>query len=95
MSLLTETLNRIRAWIEKNHPENLVAIPPGLQLSQIQEMVEILPFKLPNEVYELYQWSCGIDEETSCDFYSFMIPFEEYVRFTAIRILNVFMQYSH
>ena len=60
----------------------MISIPPGLNLSQIQKIVETLPFELPNEVYELYQWSCGINEETSYSIYYVLCPFDPYADFT-------------
>jgi hypothetical protein len=67
MSLLAEALNRIRAWLETNYPKVTQNLPPGLHISEIQKMVETLSFELPNEVYELYQWSCGTDEKNRYD----------------------------
>ena len=63
MSLLTDTLEQIRAWLQKNYPAGAEYVPSGLSHWQIEEIVQRLPFKLPQEVYELYQWSRGNSEE--------------------------------
>uniref|UniRef100_UPI0018DB6C43 SMI1/KNR4 family protein n=1 Tax=Anabaena sp. (strain CA / ATCC 33047) TaxID=52271 RepID=UPI0018DB6C43 len=39
-------------------------LPPGLPLEKIEEIFQILPYRLPQEVYELYQWCGGWDWET-------------------------------
>ena len=59
MSLLTESLNQIQTWLENNCPQAAESITPGLTLSEIESKIETLPFSLPNEFYELYQWSRG------------------------------------
>lgn len=32
---------------------------PGLSRDEIEDLVKDLPFKIPSEVYELYQWRNG------------------------------------
>ena len=59
MSLLTDSLNQIQTWLETNYPLAAESITPGLTLSEIESKIETLPFSLPNEFYELYQWSRG------------------------------------
>ena len=63
MSLLTDNLNQIRAWLQNNYLAGAEHIPSGLSHWQIEEIVQRLPFKLPQEVYELYQWSRGNSEK--------------------------------
>ncbi|MBE9208123.1 SMI1/KNR4 family protein [Nostoc sp. LEGE 06077] len=59
MSLLTQTLERILVWLQANCP-SVASFPyPGLTNEQIQELTKDLPFKLPREVKELYQWRNG------------------------------------
>ncbi len=57
MSPLTDALNRIQAWLTNNYPMVTEFITPGLSPEEIQEITRMLPFSLPEEVYELYQWS--------------------------------------
>ena len=63
MSELTDGLNRIRAYLESNYPDMAAKLPPGLPLEKIEEIFQILPYRLPQEVYELYQWCGGWDWE--------------------------------
>jgi cell wall assembly regulator SMI1 len=58
-SELTNALNRILAWTEKNFPNTLQCLQPGLSKIEIDELAKDLPFQLPPEVYELYQWRNG------------------------------------
>ena len=61
---LSDALYQIRFWVESsNSLDKAEVIPPGLSLEEIQDIVEKLPFRLPEEVYEVYQWSHGHIEE--------------------------------
>ncbi len=62
MSLLTETLNKIEYHLQENYPEIAARLRSGLSYSEIEAKVSFLPFKLPQELYELYQWKNGILE---------------------------------
>lgn len=64
MSELTNALDRIRAYLESNYPAVAAQLPPGLSVLRIEETFQLLPYKLPQEVYELYQWCGGWDGET-------------------------------
>lgn len=62
MSSLTNALERILNWLQPNLLSEYVSVEvlePGLTYEEIQEMVADLPFRLPQEVYELYQWRNG------------------------------------
>lgn len=59
MSELTEALEIIYSWLEENQPNCAEALEPGLTDNQIAEQLKDLSIKLPNEVYELYQWHDG------------------------------------
>ncbi|MEH1817332.1 MAG: SMI1/KNR4 family protein [Nostoc sp.] len=59
MSELTEGLKRIHTWFSKNIPERISYLAPGLSREDIEQSTRFLPFKLPEEVYELYQWRNG------------------------------------
>lgn len=61
MSQLTDSLNQIKTWLEENCPQAAENITPGLTLSEIESKIQDLSFSLPNEFYELYQWSRGND----------------------------------
>ena len=59
MSLLTEALERISSWLEQHQPEIAALLQPGLTFEEIEEETQYLPFQLPKEVYEIYQWRNG------------------------------------
>ncbi|MCF4970104.1 SMI1/KNR4 family protein [Nostoc sp. CMAA1605] len=59
MSELTEGLERIHTWFKKNMPERISSLASGLSREEIEQSTRFLPFKLPEEVYELYQWRNG------------------------------------
>ncbi|MGB3759973.1 MAG: SMI1/KNR4 family protein [Rivularia sp. (in: cyanobacteria)] len=60
MSLLTESLEQILIQLEQKDPEIASSLQPGLTREEIDQIANDLPFKLPEEVYELYQWQNGI-----------------------------------
>ncbi|MEO0843293.1 MAG: SMI1/KNR4 family protein [Cyanobacteria bacterium J06643_5] len=65
MSDLTNALNRIFNWLEKHPSEKYASVDvlqPGLSYEEIERRVADLPFKLPEEVYQLYQWRNGTYE---------------------------------
>jgi hypothetical protein len=68
MSKLTDALNRIKAWLNNNYPTISDNITPGLNTEEIQDYITELPFSLPQEICELYQWSRGHTEETLTDY---------------------------
>lgn len=59
MSKLLEELAYIFEWLEYSVPELSDRYNGGLSREQIDEIVKVLPFKLSEEVYELYQWRNG------------------------------------
>jgi SMI1 / KNR4 family (SUKH-1) len=72
MSELTESLESIRSWLEQNQPYEFSRLRAGLSRDQIDELVKDLPFKVPEEVYELYQWHDGLPDRFICGQYDFM-----------------------
>ncbi len=93
MSLLTEALDRIRAWLRTNYPVVADCITPGLSLEEIQEITQTLPFSLPDEVYELYQWSRGHTPETQTIYTHIFEPYQAMALCsleTAIEIAPIF-----
>lgn len=59
MSELTEALNFINDWIEKNMPDHPAIMNQGLTRTDIEDAVKHLSFKLSEEIYDLYQWRNG------------------------------------
>ncbi|MCC3415948.1 MULTISPECIES: SMI1/KNR4 family protein [unclassified Microcoleus] len=59
MEELTNALERILKWMQKHDPQIATIWQAELSLSEIEEKVRLLPFRLPQEVYELYQWRNG------------------------------------
>ncbi|MHC0068220.1 hypothetical protein ACWATR_36045 [Nostoc sp. UIC 10890] len=60
MSELTDGLEYILDWLESTNLEFFDCYNPGLTRQQIEKIVKDLPFKLSEEIYELYQWRNGI-----------------------------------
>lgn len=56
---LISVLERITSWFQANKPNIIQALQPGLSREQIEAQVQVLPFRLPEEVYQLYQWRNG------------------------------------
>lgn len=54
--MLSHTLNQILQSLQQHRPDTVKTLQPGLTLEQMQKQVRTLPFHLPEEVYELYQW---------------------------------------
>ncbi len=64
MGTLTEALERIMNWQHKHQPEYAASFLPGLKTDEIESVEEELGFKLPKEIYDLYQWRNGTEEDT-------------------------------
>jgi hypothetical protein len=62
-TLLIRSLERIMVWLEANAPSSAAAFAPGLQPEQIRSKLDALPFKISEEVYDLYCWRDGTDRE--------------------------------
>ena len=78
MSELTNALYRILSWFENNKPSTIESLQPGLTIEEIEEKAKDLPFRLTQEVYELYQWRNGMIDDGSCFFrYYRFISLEE------------------
>ncbi|MEH1922553.1 SMI1/KNR4 family protein [Nostoc sp.] len=75
MSRLTDALDRVLNWFEEHEDLDFAhfeSLQPGLTSEEIEEKVtDLLPFCLPKEVYELYQWGNGgwIGEEIYARFF--------------------------
>lgn len=62
MDTLREALNFFSNFIPQPSTSGQIIYPllnPGLEYEEIEQQVSVLPFKLAEEVYELYQWSNG------------------------------------
>jgi len=69
MTAIKNNLKRIWDCIEQKAPEIKDLFQPGLNSEEIDEITKYLPFKLPEEVYELYKWRNGLLNNTG--FYIF------------------------
>ena len=78
MSALTEALERILKELQKNRPAVASTLQSGLTYKEIQETITNLPFCLPNEVYELYQWRNG-NEFHQFFYYHYFLPLQKAV----------------
>jgi hypothetical protein len=63
MLVLTEVLEKIMSWLKKHQLEYANSFLPGLQPNEIQAVEEELGFNLPKEIYELYKWRNGTEED--------------------------------
>jgi hypothetical protein len=76
MSLLTDALDRVLNWFQDHEDlefAHFQSLELGLTHEEIEEKVtELLPFRLPKEVYKLYQWGNGacIGEEEYARFFN-------------------------
>ena len=59
MTLLTDTLERISIILEQRFSPFARSFTPGLSRAEIDSALGDLSHRLPEEVYELYQWSGG------------------------------------
>ncbi|MEH1938243.1 MAG: SMI1/KNR4 family protein [Nostoc sp.] len=60
MTVIKENLKRIWDCLVTKAPEITSLLQPGLKPEEIDEITKDLPFKLPEEVYEIYQWRNGL-----------------------------------
>lgn len=77
MSLLTKALERILEWLEKYRPYDVSFLQPGLSKAEIEVITKDLPFKLPQEVCELYQWKNGTTKGN--EYWEFGLFFEHLI----------------
>jgi hypothetical protein len=74
MSKLIEDLAYIFEWLEYTKTGISDYYNQGLTRQQIDEIVKVLPFKLSEEVYELYQWRNGFDFNNGSSQDKFLFP---------------------
>lgn len=63
MGTLIEALERIMNWLTEHQPKYAASFLPGLKYDEIQTMEAEFGFQLPEEIYELYQWRNGTQED--------------------------------
>jgi hypothetical protein len=59
MSDLVKALKFVDKWVYQNIPNHPAVMNQGLSREVIELRVKDLPFRLPTEVYDLYQWRNG------------------------------------
>lgn len=64
MSKILEELAYIFEWLEYMKPGLSDCYHPGLSRQQIDKILKDLPFKLSEEVYDLYRWRNGFNFDT-------------------------------
>ena len=72
MSEMTEALQSIEIWLQNHMPNRAAELKPGITRDEIDEQVKDLPFSLPDEVYELYQWHDGSVDMFAVENYDFL-----------------------
>lgn len=60
---MIEALERIMNWLRKHQPDYAASFLPGLKPDEIQAAEAELGFKLPEEIYQLYQWRNGTKKD--------------------------------
>jgi hypothetical protein len=68
MTDLTLTLERILVWLQNNNLDYASSLQDGLTRLEIDIKSQELPFRLPEEIYELFQWRNGSQEELYAPF---------------------------
>jgi hypothetical protein len=63
MSELTIALDRIMNWLQQYKPDIAETYLEGLSREEIEELTKDLIDKIPEEIYDLYQWRNGTKEE--------------------------------
>jgi hypothetical protein len=80
-SLLVQALERILCCMQTQVSSVTPPLQPGLTREQVEAQLQRLPFRLSEEVYQLYQWRNGNPRERGVEFLPQyrMIPLEEAV----------------
>ena len=74
MRQLTHALERILHVWRQDREELVSLLQPGLSTEKIEEQLLNLPFRIPREVYSLYQWHNGILSPRFSDFVIDFLP---------------------
>jgi hypothetical protein len=59
MSELTDALERILDFMQQYPTPQDIFLQPGISRTKIEELTNVLPFSLPQELYDLYSWRNG------------------------------------
>lgn len=94
MSILTDSLNRIQVWLRNNYPAVAESVTPGLASEEIQEIIQTLPFSLPEEICELYQWSRGHTEENRRNYTHIFDPYEGMALCSLERAIEIYPSFE-
>lgn len=62
MTAIKENLKRISDSLIAKAPEVYALLRPGLKSEEIEKITKDLPFTLPEEILELYQWHNGLSK---------------------------------
>ncbi len=76
MTELTQSLDRILAWLQQNDPKSASGFRPGLSSEEISIKLQQLPFKVSREVQELYQWRNGDTKCSRAFVFHWLLPLE-------------------
>lgn len=68
MTEIENNLNRIWNSLEQKAPQLISLFQPGLKREEIDKITKKLPFKLPKEVYQLYQLLNGFSDNIELKF---------------------------
>ena len=60
MSKISKDLEYILSWLKSTEVEFIDCFNPGLTSQEVDDFSRELPFKLSDEIHELYQWRNGI-----------------------------------
>ncbi|QUY44725.1 SMI1/KNR4 family protein [Acaryochloris marina] len=79
MSTITDHLDELVELIEAKGIQISNDLKPGLTKEEINVRTEVLHFKIPDELYELYSWHNGQDDEGVIPLFrgSYLISLEE------------------
>jgi hypothetical protein len=69
MSSLIDALKRITPWYQSPKHSRPSRFPYGLSSDEIEQQLTVLPFRLPLEFYEIYQWCNGSKNPEATDDY--------------------------
>ena len=63
MPSLKDALNRILHWFQENNPTAISSLASALSSLEINAALDSLPFQVPQEVKDLYEWTNGLNED--------------------------------
>ena len=60
---LIKALDKVYDWLLEHKPDVALSLQPGLTRQEIDELTKDLPCRLPEEIYQLYQWRNGCEHK--------------------------------